>query len=180
MSRPRLSRAALFLVGLAVSTAGAQTPLRFHVGGGATMPSGDLGTYANTGWNGYVGVSKPMASRPNLALQATAFYGHVSHEGTEGEATNIPGVGVGANYRFGANTSTTHPYVSGLVGMLQHRYESGSTGYGPESETKPFVSVGGGLLFGRVFVDARYTASDGTSFIPISVGLTFGGGQRAK
>jgi len=151
-----------------------QTPLAFQIGGGAIAPSGDLGTYANTGWIGYAGVTKPLSSDPRIAIQAVAFYSHASHEGSDGEATNIPGVGGGLLYQL-ATTGTMRPYVSGLVGLLQHRYDAGTTGYGSESESKAFVGVGGGLAFGRVFVDARYVAASGTSFIPITVGMNFGG-----
>ena len=155
----------------------AQTPLSYHIGGGAIAPAGDFGTYANTGWIGYAGIAKPLAGNPRVAIQAVAFYAHTSHEGTRGEATNIPGIGGGILYQL-ATSGTVRPYVSAGGGLLQHRYDAGSTGYGSESESKAFVGVGGGLGFGRVFVDARYVASDGTSFMPISVGMSLGGAPK--
>ena len=166
-------------VGAALCPMGAdgQTPLSFHVGGGAVAPAGDLGTYANTGWIGFVGVAKPLASNPRVAIQGVAFYAHTGHEGTSGEATNIPGVGGGVIYQL-ATSGTVRPYLSAGAGFLQHRYDAGTTSYGSEAESKAFVGVGGGLGFGRVFVDARYIASDGTSFMPISVGMSFGGAPR--
>src|SRR6188768_689704 len=128
MTSSRLSIVGLALALTApVAVCAAQSQFVYHVGGGGTMPSGDLGTYANTGWNGFAGIGKAMASNPNLFLQATAFYAHVSHDGTSGEATNIPGVGVGALYRLG--TGNVHPYVSGQVGFLQHRYDAGTSEY---------------------------------------------------
>ena len=154
----------------------AQSSLAFQIGGGAVAPSGDLGTYAKTGWIGHVGITKPLGRNPRIAFQASAFYAHTSHDGTAGEATNIPGVGGGLLYQL-KTAATVRPYVSGLVGVLQHRYDAGSTeygsDYGSESETKAFVGVGGGLTFHRVFVDARYVAASGTSFIPITVGMRF-------
>jgi hypothetical protein len=173
----------LLAAGLSVvaSTAvAAQTPLLFHVGGGAIMPSGDFGTYANPGWSGFAGVSKPLASRPELSLQATAFYGHAAHDGDAGDATNIPGVGVGISCQLGDAKMSARPYVGALLGFLQHRYSAGSPGYPSESETKLFVGPGGGVSFGRMFVDVRYMASDGTSFIPISLGFRLGAAPPTK
>lgn len=173
---------AAMLAGASTAVAQTSPPIVVHLGGGAIMPSGDFGTYANTGWDGFVGVSKPLASRPDISLNAIAFYGHAGHDGPTGDATNIPGVGVGLNCALGNATMSARPYVGLSVGMLQHRYApgDGGYGYGSESETKAFIGPAAGITFGRMLLDVRYIASDGTSFIPISLGFSMPVGGPKK
>lgn len=157
-----------------IARASAQSsPLSWTLGGGALAPSGDFGTYANTGWIGYAGLAKRLAANPRLLVEASVFYGHAAHDGPYGDATNIPGASAGLRYELG--TGTVKPYLAASAGFLQHRYDPGSTGDVAESETKPFGAIGGGLMFGRIFVDARFAGASGTSFMPLSAGVRLGG-----
>ena len=145
-----------------------------HVGVAPIIPVRELGEYADPGYMIMAGVHRDIGGNPLLAGHVTAFFGSVSHNDVDGDATRIPGIGVGGRYRFSAGP--TKPYGGVAVGALQHRYVSEMFEEG--SETKPFVSAGGGVetvLGGLgVFADARLTLADGTSFL----GFFFGGVMR--
>src|SRR5262245_61856817 len=148
--------AVAFIV-VASTVVAAQTPWLVRVGGGALMPSGDFGTYANTGWAGFAALGKPLAAHPDISLNAVAFYGHAGHDGSAGDATNIPGIGVGIGCALGDANMAARPYIAVFGGMLQHRYSAGGSSYGSsESETKAFIGPAVGLSIGRVLVDVRY------------------------
>ena len=172
-----MKRFALLFAATAL-TACAWTRPSYQASIGPIAPQGDFAAGTNTGLIISGGLTAPIANHPGLVFEGQAFYGHVGYSGSAGDATNIPGVSAGARYEIG--TGSTKPYVSGAAGILQHRYDAGSSGYdyGSDAETKPFVSVGGGLSFGRVVIDARLVGASGTAFIPLTVGFRFGGPSK--
>ncbi len=169
----------LLIAGLAVLfLASPRTPIHAqtgaHVALAPIVPVGDLGDFANPGFMAAVGAHRNLGDNPLLSGHVTAFFGSVSHDDVEGDATHIPGIGLGGRYQLG--TGPTRPYAGAAVGALQHRYVSDTFEEG--SETKAFVSAGGGVetyLAGiGVFADARLTLAEGTSFF----GLFIGGVKR--
>jgi hypothetical protein len=171
-----------FLLAAPVAAIGAQSNLSWHVGGGVLMPMGDFNTYAKPGYLGHAGVGGALGSNPKCSWDATVFYGHASHDDVAGDATNIPGVAGSVNYLLGSGTGKVMPYVSGMVGVMQHRFSAGPSSSAEDAETKVVFGVGAGLSkpagSGAVFLDARYAIADGTNFVPITVGYSWGGKKK--
>ncbi len=182
------------MVGAALMTLAGVAPAmaqgaKFSLGGGVTMPLGDFGDVASTGFHGLAAVGFQPANLP-IGFQIDGMYQRFGVEDApddfDGNTQVIQGT---ANivYTFTtAEASTFHPYLIGGVGL----YNSKATGddfealVGDESSTDFGVNAGAGFDFqaGSVglFVEGRFhnvfsDGSDGT-FIPITVGIRFGGG----
>ena len=124
------------LLALAVPTlASAQASI--FLGGGATIPTGDFGDYAKTGWMGQAGVVANVGSN-GLFVAGEGFYGSNKHE-TGGDKTNLYGADGQVGYRFG-DQAKAGLYVAGLLGAMIHKY-SPATGTGDSST---------GILFGGI------------------------------
>ena len=128
------------LLALAVPTlASAQASI--FLGGGATIPTGDYGDYAKTGWMGQAGAVFNVGSN-GLFVAGEGFYGSNTHEtiGTAAaDKTNLYGADGQVGYRFG-DQEKAGLYVAGLLGALIHKY-SPATGTGDSST---------GILFGGI------------------------------
>lgn len=176
MKRLALVLGALMFVVL-VHPAQAQIGTRFLIGGGVQIPTGDFAQYAKTGWHALGGVEFSPPLSP-VGFRVDGFYGRSSHEGTTGEATNLYG-GLGSVvYHIGAGPA--RPYVLGSAGFAVHGYDAGSSLLSDQSEGK--FTWGGGVGFNlalgglNAFAEGRYLARGSeTQFIPLVVGLTFGG-----
>jgi hypothetical protein len=162
---------------------------KFSLGGGVTMPLGDFGDVASTGFHGLAAVGFQPANLP-IGFQIDGMYQRFGVEDApddfDGNTQVIQGT-ANVVYTFTtAEASTFHPYLIGGVGL----YNSKATGddfealVGDESSTDFGVNAGAGFDFqaGSVglFVEGRFhnvfsDGSDGT-FIPITVGIRFGGG----
>ncbi len=175
-----------------LATAGAAPALaqgaKFSVGGGLTMPLGDFGDFASTGWHGLAAVGFQPANLP-VGFQIDGMYQRLGVEDApddfDGNTQVIQGT-ANVVYTFTtAEESTFHPYLIGGVGM----YNFKPTGddlealVGDESETDFGINAGAGFDFqaGAVglFVEGRFhnvfTEGESTNFIPITVGIRFGG-----
>jgi hypothetical protein len=178
----RLTTAALvlFLVGAFPALGTAQ--VGFFVGGGATVPAGDYGEYAKTGWVVSGGIHTYVGDQ-GLGLFGQGFYGSNGHDEyfvDPDEKTNIYGGYAGATYRLGDPTAPG-VFLIGKVGALVHDFDSGSP-----SEDASSTNFSGGAGAGFVYPGERispwvtaeyiYTSGDdedgGTNFIPISIGVT--------
>ena len=157
----------------------AQSRVGYFIGAGSLSPTGRFGEFAKGGWMGAIGLSVPLG-QSRWSLQPTVFYGHASHEGSDGDASNIPGVAMGVGYAL--STGGVMPYISAVSGILQHSFAGGGIGPTPGTDTQVLLGLGGGLGFGlggtMLFLDARYTHAENTRFMTFSVGLGFGGGGR--
>lgn len=153
----------------------AQTKPTFFIGAGPTFPSGDYGTYAKTGWMGTAGVNFSLGGK-GLWVGPEFLYGSNSHDDTEGGKTNLLGLDAALGYSVG-DSKKVQPYFFGLVGYMNHQFVP-TTG-DSESEGDLLWGLGAGLSFpvGKIhlFAETRYMARGDTKFIPIFVGLSFGG-----
>ncbi|HEY7611440.1 MAG TPA: outer membrane beta-barrel protein [Gemmatimonadales bacterium] len=180
---------AALMAAVGAAPALAQTA-KFSVGGGLTLPLGDFGDAASTGWHGLAAVGFQPANLP-VGFQLDGMYQRFGVEGApdnfDGHTQVIQGT-ANVVYTFTtAEASTFHPYLIGGVGI----YNAKPTGddftaiVGDESSTDFGVNAGAGFDFmaGSVglFVEGRFhnVFSDGSdaTFIPISVGVRFGGGS---
>ncbi|MGH9895651.1 MAG: outer membrane beta-barrel protein, partial [bacterium] len=96
------------LVLVAVAAMPAQAQVRFGVGGGLLMPTGDYGTVDKMGFIGGVGVVLPIGTAP-VAVRVEGTYSQTSHDGIDGKTKIIGGM-ASLVYSFTAGGSVT-PYV---------------------------------------------------------------------
>jgi opacity protein-like surface antigen len=178
---------------LAISTALASAPVHaqgaeFSLGGGATIPLGNFGDVAKTGWNGLVGVSFTPPTLP-LGFQVDGMYQRLGVDGggLDLDATNqiIQGT-ANAIYKFKtAETSPVRPYLIGGVGVYNFKTvgdDADLFGDG-DSSTDFGINLGAGFDFKLssigAFVEGRFhdvfTDGENVRFLPITVGIRLGG-----
>ena len=179
MTRVRLAIFALALGLFATPTLQGQHAqptegIRFGVGGGITLPTGDYGTVDKAGWHVLGLVQLPLSQSP-IHLRFDAQYGSTSHKSGFGSgSTKLTGATADLLYHLGPRSASVRPYVLGGLGIFD---VSDGT-----STSKFAFGAGGGILFGvgtmHAFAEGRYisvqTSGSALTFIPISVGLMFG------
>lgn len=163
----------------AAATAGAQSltkPLSLGVSGGASIPTGDLSNYANTGWNlnGHIGLAAP--------LLPVSFRGDVGYNnwgakvgGASDHAWNLTG---NAIFNIPQPTGVS-PYIIGGLGAYKVGYSS--NGITANDSWRFGFDVGAGVklpLTGfNTFIEAKYVQVNGsggnTQFVPITFGVMF-------
>lgn len=159
----------------------AQRLVTLGLGGGVSIPQGDLSSGARAGWNalGTLVVSTPMQP---LGLRADVAYTqfHVSATTPGGLRTGHQRVGsltANATYRLPTPGTPISPHL--IAGLGAYRTDC-SLG-GCEADTHFGWNVGLGtklyVLGFRSFVEARYhrTHANGSSvnYFPVTVGLMF-------
>lgn len=175
-----LGGAGLFaaLLSAGVSMAKAQT-IGWGVGAGVQMPMGDYGDFDKMGFTGGVGGTYAMPG--GLGIRADVSYGATSEKsGGADHSTKIMGGMASVVYALGG-AAGARPYLMGGLGMYNVKVEAGGAS---ADETKIAFGVGAGVSFpmgtggSRLFAETRFTSvsTSGSSFtfLPITVGLTFG------
>jgi hypothetical protein len=174
-------------LGLHAAGLQAQTPVRFGLSGGLSIPSGSSSDGLKTGWNGTALVQFFPASSP-VGFQVDGSYNRLGFD------TGLPGAGPGhqqiidgtANvvYEFKTSESSRfRPYVIGGGGVynVKSKPDNGAS----DSETKFGINGGAGFNFGTAstsfFVEGRFhniflSNVPDFHYIPINVGVRFGGG----
>lgn len=168
-----LGTLALFL---SITLVPAAATAQGFVGAGLTMPSGDYGDYAKTGWMATAGMRAWQSGDERMSVWGEGFFGSNKHEGDDGDKTNLYG-GMGS-LSFGLTQgSSTTPYLIGSVGYMIHSYKPGTSGFTSESEGGIMFGGGGGVQVNNFYVEARYlTASienSTTAFIMFAAGYIF-------
>ncbi|HWH02806.1 MAG TPA: hypothetical protein VN674_03880 [Gemmatimonadales bacterium] len=176
MSRLQFTVVALALAAVATPTLRAQDPqptegVRFGVGGGFLIPTGDYGKVDKTGWHVLGLIQLPISGSP-IHLRFDGIYGSTTHQSAFGSGkTTVAGGTADLLFHLGSRGSAVRPYLLGGVGLFHVSSES-KFGYG----------LGGGFLFGvgttHAFLEARYmsvqTSGSSLTFVPITAGLMFG------
>lgn len=178
MKRSMASMAAALLVLIAIA-APLQAQARGYVGfgGGVSMPLGSFGDAVDTGYLGQViagitGASGKLGGRVD-GMYLTHGYGPYNYRiiGFNADVVFTPSAG-----------GKAAPYFLGGLGMFNGK--STGTGVVSDGSTDLAFNLGGGLTIKAgarmsFFAEARYisiqTEGGKTAFIPISVGLRFGG-----
>ena len=173
------------LVGLAVTAlliTGAARPAnaqaRGYVGFGAglSLPVGDFKTCCKLGWLGQV-VAGVTGANGVLGGRIDGMYARNSVKGTGGGSLKLLGVNADLVWTPGKRPAKVHPYLLGGLGFFNVK----SSGAG---QTKFAFNFGGGLQIHSgdrmsIFTEARFisikSSGGSTNFIPISVGLRWGG-----
>ena len=162
---------------------------KFSVGGGLTLPLGDFGDGQGTGWHGLAAVGFQPANLP-VGFQVDGMYQRlgVDDELGLGDDINNQIIQGTANvvYTFTtAEESTFHPYLIGGVGLYNFKLTGDDVpDVLDESNTEFGINAGAGFDFqaGNVglFLEGRFhnvfTEGESSNFIPITVGIRFGGG----
>jgi len=141
------------------------------VGGGVVVPSGAYGDVAETGYGGMAGVNLSFPALP-IGVRVEGLYLYNSHKGTDAGSTSLYGGMASATYGIG--TGPAGLYLVGGVGYMNHHYGAPSN-LGSSNEWKFAWGAGAGVSFSKLFGEVRYMQRGDTKFIPIMVGIRFGG-----
>jgi len=154
------------------------------LGAGATVPTGDFGDYAKTGFLGIGGVTFPIGPE-GLALLGEGYFGQNSHE-LEGDKTNVYGAMGGLVYDVSPE-GEAGPYLFGQIGLMVHKYSSDEDPELDDSETGLGFGAGAGYGFPlggvNAWVEGRYMQGQfdygDTGFFGIMAGISIplGGGD---
>jgi outer membrane protein with beta-barrel domain len=168
---------------LAAANMAAQTPVHFGLGGGVSIPSGTTSDGLKTGWHGMALVQILPAASP-VGFQIDGAYQQLNFDGGGGKDQVIDGT-ANVVYEFKTSSETRfRPYLIGGGGVYNIKAKP-DVGPSPSS-TKFGINAGAGFNFGAantsLFVESRFhnvfvTGSD-FHFIPITVGVRFGGSGR--
>ena len=173
------------------SRARGSLPITWSLGAGLSMPTGDLGDAAGTGFHlqgtsSYRRTGWPVALRGELAYHRFGEKDYSVPGGNPnqtvdytGKSSSIAGI-VDVSYAF-VTRNKMKPYVLAGPGFYSTRAEITQAGGGGSSETasdtKFGLNLGGGMNFsmGRrlAYVEARYHKVDQAAWIPISFGVRF-------
>lgn len=167
----------MFAVALAaqVSTTTLQAQVSLGVGGGVTIPTGDLADAAKTGWHGLANVGYTLPS--GLGFRGDLFYGQNSIEDNQLVSGNFKLAGGFGNIIYNFPSQGVRPYVIGTVGMLNTKFED------LDGESDLVFGGGAGVRFragtdANIFAEARYliinSDPDSQKIIPITLGISFG------
>ena len=161
----------------------AQAQARGYVGfgGGVSIPTGNFADGYKTGWLGQViaGITSPSGM---LGGRIDGMYVRHSFDSSVDGSTQMLGANGDLVVSPGSADAKIRPYLLGGIGFFNVKSEVGSVE--GEGETKFAFNVGAGLRFGAgsrmsFFVEGRYvnvqTELNSTGFIPIAVGLRWGG-----
>jgi hypothetical protein len=169
-----MSRAALALAAILVTSPALEAQTSFSVAAGATVPIGSTADGLNTGYNALValGIKPPLAP---LGVRIDGMYNSMDSKVTGVGAFRILAATVNGTLS-GVGMPIPMGYLIGGLGM----YNSSVSG-GSGSETDFGFNIGAGLSFPltgfSTFLEARFhfVSSEGESmkFVPISFGLKF-------
>ena len=156
-------------------------PISLGFSGGASIPTGDLSSYTNTGYNVGGHIALGMAGLP-IGLRGDVNYDNFGAKGSGNSNVHIWSYTANAVYEVPAMTGI-RPYIIGGVGGFTPgaSYSNGGTTVTASGGTSFGFDVGGGLtipLSGFIAcVDARYNHFNDnggtTSFVPITFGIMF-------
>jgi hypothetical protein len=161
---------------------------KFSVGGGGTIPLGDFADAVGTGYHGLAAVSFTPTDFP-VGFQVDGMYQRFGVEddpiGGEIDANFqlIQGT-ANAVYRFQNSPETKiRPYLIAGLGLYNSKFTGDDVPDDLGSETDFGINGGAGFDFQAgslgLFIEGRFhnvfVEDESTNFIPISLGVRFGG-----
>jgi hypothetical protein len=154
---------------LVSASANAQQGTVFLVGtGGASIPTGDFGDVAKTGWMASGGVGYDITN--HLFIVGIGRYGTNKLKAID-EDQKMTGFDGSLGYSFGSETSRMAPYVRAGYGVLKGKVgdvsgDSKGTAHGAIGLYMPKGKWGW-------FVEGQYNTNDDVDFIVASIGFTW-------
>ena len=155
----------------------------FSLGGGVTSPLGNFDDGFKLGWHGTGAVSYVPPNLP-VGFQIDGTFSRLSDESDfDVKSQMIYGTG-NVVYKFKVAEDTRfRPYLIGGGGVYNLDFKGDDVSSSVESVTKFGINAGAGFDFkagaAGLFLEGRFhnvfTEGDNTNFIPITVGVRFGG-----
>jgi len=165
------------------SPAGAQY---IFFGGGPTIPSGEFGDYAKTGYTFMAGFGADIGKK-GLFIEAEIGRGSNSHENTGNakEKTNVITAFGALGYSFGAVEKKVRPYLLAGAGLVAHQFrtDAGPPASDAEGTESKFGATGAGGISIKLnekasfWLEGRYIGSSGTNLMAALFGLTINFGN---
>src|SRR5687767_6396152 len=176
-----LFAAVAMTVVMGASAAEAQSPVRFGLAGGLSLPQGDLDEGLKSGFHGQVMLGFGMMALP-VKLRADLSYHSLGVEdaGLLGSDDNLRTIGGALNAIVGMGGIGVKPYLTGGLGFYNSKVGDG------DAENDFGINGGVGLEFSltgmSTFVEVRYIKifvgdqegeSFGAAIVPITFGIMF-------
>lgn len=170
----RIRDCVLVIALLAPARAWAQRPVTLNVGGGVSLPTGDFGNVATTGWHALagIGVSSLMQA---WGVRLDASYNQFGTDIGGNENPSVTSGTLNFTYRLPMTNSPLSPYI--ITGAGAYRF--GCSGSGCGSSTRFGWNAGLGTKFTglhlRGFLEARFHAANTGGvqmrYVPVTLGL---------
>ncbi len=158
-------------------------PISFYLGGGVSIPTGDLGDGWKMGFHGLGRLGFNVA--PKLDILAGLDYHTFSLDdqgvsGLSGGAISTINLTGDLKVNLGAPGMSSNPFVLGGVGLAIESASDLTTPLGTftfDTESDLFIEVGGGVEFNKFFIQGRYVnifaSGSSISYLPITAGVKF-------
>jgi hypothetical protein len=155
--------------------------VRWGVNAGVLVPMGDYKKIDKAGWVVGGGATYWLTGG-TIGVRGDVSYGQTKEKtGVTPHSTKIVGAMASLVYGLGSSAASMRPFVTGGLGLYNVKFDFTTSS---PSETKIAFGIGAGVMFKlgtsgmRAVVATRYTSvatsGSSTTFLPISVGLTFG------
>lgn len=173
MIKSILKTVALSSLAIVLVAAPAAAQIGWSIGLGPTLPQGDLGDGAKSGFHGMAGATFSLPAAP-IKIRADAGYHTMKSEADDEISLNLITVSGDAQWSF--MPGPLSPYVIGGVTWGSASL-GGDNAPDVDAENDFGFNVGGGLDFGlaslKLFAEARYFSVGDSDFLPITVGIHF-------
>jgi outer membrane protein with beta-barrel domain len=156
---------------------------QFSLGGGVDVPLGEFDDAVKLGFHGLAGVSVVPTNWP-VGIQVDGNYGQFNDDTPLDRKFQLIYGTANVVYKFmTAEESRFHPYLIGGGGVYNVKPKGDDVDPLADSETKFGINAGAGFDIkagsAGLFVEGRFhdvfTSGSNTTFIPLTVGVRFGG-----
>jgi hypothetical protein len=157
--------------------------VRYGVSAGVLLPMSDYNTVDKMGFVGGAGVTYWLAGQP-IGIRGDLSYSQTSHDASSGLDGHTKIAGGMASVVYALNPANAPARIMLNAGLGYYNVKFDDTSLGSSSESK--IGFGGGAAVAfklgtgstRLVVATRYTSvsttGTKTTFLPITVGLSFG------
>ena len=164
----------LSTLALALVAASAAAQIGFQIGAGMTIPQGDYGDAAGSGWNAMGAATFTLPALPVKIRADLGYHSNPSADDAFDVTENIISLSGDAMFSFAPGPIS--PYILGGV-TWGSASASGDDAVTTESSTDFGYNIGGGLNFGlgplKLFAEARWMSIGDADMVPITVGIHF-------
>ena len=173
-----LFAAAAVTVVMGASAVEAQSPIRFGIAGGLTLPTGDDKDFFDNGFHGQVMLGFGMMALPVKLRADLSYHSFGGKENTLADGADARVISGAVNAIVGMGGIGVKPYLTGGLGMYNQKVEA----FGEDvTETDFGINGGVGIEFSltgmSTFLEARYvnifSEGESTGIIPITFGILF-------
>lgn len=170
-----LFAAVAMTVVMGASAAEAQSPIRFGLAGGLSLPTGDDKNFLENGFHGQVMLGFGMMMLPVKLRADLSYHSFGGKDNTLFSGEDARVISGALNAIVGMGGIGVKPYLTGGLGV----YNSKAGNF--DGETDFGINGGAGLEFGltgmSTFLEVRYVnvfaEGESSAFIPITFGIMF-------